>query len=761
MIFQRIRVSGVVHGVGYRPFVWRLAKELNLAGWVRNDAHGVEIEACGGQEALNQFVLRLRRDAPETARIDSVTARAAPVECLAEDFYILNSRGSRTATAIEGDTAVCRDCLAEVFDPANRRWRYAFANCARCGPRYTICRALPFARERTSLRPFAPCTKCEHEVRRPDDRHYQSEVNCCSKCGPQAALLDAHGVAVLDDPIAQALALLQQGKIVAIKGPGGFHLACDARNPAAVALLRERKQHDEKPFAVMLANATSASAFVQLGVGEPGLLGMPERPIILLKKRGNCDAALAGVTTGLGWLGVMLPCTALQYLLFHEAAGRPEGLAWLELPQELVLVMSGAARDGEPQLIGNDEALRQLVGIADAFLVHDRDIVAPCDDSVARSGPGGLQLVRRARGYTPRAIKLPRSGPPVLAVGGRFKNTVCVTRGDEAFVSQHIGDLDNAASCAFFEETIAHFLRFLEVKPALVAHDLDPAFHATRYAAGFARQRGVPAFAVQHHHAHVAAIQAEHQVDGPLVALALDGVGRGTDGGAWGGELLRVDGVRLERLGHLLPLQVAGELAAREPWRLAAAVLQQLGRGAERERRYGEQGRAASVAGLPGCAASCCAETSSLGCYVNAVAGLLGVRSAWAFDGQAAMLLEGMAEHHGDIVPLNDGWSIAKGCLNLFPLLAVLADEKNPERGAALFHATLVAALADWIAMVAPPDSTIVGSGACFLNLVLARGLRARLAERGLHLIEARRLPSNDGGLSLGQAWVAQQYLLG
>ncbi len=757
MIFQRIRVSGVVHGVGYRPFVWRLAKELKLAGWVRSDAHGVEIEACGEQQLIDQLIVRLQNDAPELARVDSVTARAAPVECLAEDFYILNSRGSRTVTVIERDTAICRDCLAEMFDPSNRRWRYAFANCACCGPRYTICRSLPWARERTSLKPFVPCTRCEYEIRRPDDRHYQSEVNCCSKCGPQVELLDAQGIAVFDDPIAQTLSLLQQGKIVAIKGPGGFHLACDARNPAAVALLRERKQGDENPFAVMLANATSAAAFVQLGVGEPGLLAMPERPVILLKKRGNCDTALPGVTTGLGWLGVMLPCTALQYLLFHEAAGRPEGLAWLDLPQELVLVMSSAAREGEPQLIGNDEAVQQLAGVADAFLLHDRDIVAPCDDSVARSGPGGLQLVRRARGYTPRPIKLPRSGPPILAVGGRFKNTVCVTRGDEAFVSQHIGDLDNAAACAFFDETIAHFLRFLEVKPALVAHDLDPAFHSTRYATGFAHQRGVPAFAVQHHHAHVAAVLAEHQIDSPLIALALDGMGLGTDGSAWGGELLRVDGVRLERLGSLRPLAVSGEPAAREPWRLAASVLQQLGRGAESERRFGEQ----AAGELPGGASASAAHTTSLAAYVNAAAALLGVGATLAFDGRAAMLLEGMAEHHGDTAPLDDGWSIADGRLDLLPLLAALADEKNAERGAALFHATLVAALAEWVAAVAPAGSSIVGSGACLLNLVLARGLRARLADRGLHLIEARRLPSNDGGLSLGQAWVAQQYLLG
>ncbi|MFZ4535871.1 carbamoyltransferase HypF [Propionivibrio sp.] len=760
IVCQRIRLSGVVQGVGFRPFVWRLAKELDLTGWVRKDSHGLEIEVCGAAEQVQNLIERLQEDAPALARIDSVTTQDTLVECIAEDFYILNSRGGRAPAMIGQDTAVCRDCLAEIFDPKNRRWRYALANCTSCGPRYTICRALPYARERTSLKPFPLCLKCQHEALRTDSRQHLNEVNCCPKCGPQLALLDAEGRPLHGDPIAQAVALLGQGKIVAIKGLGGFHLACDARNAATVAVLRERKQRDEKPLAVMLANASSASVFVHLGVGEPGLLAMPERPIILLKKRTSCDAALPGVTTGLGWLGVMLPCTPLHYLLFHEAAGRPQGLGWLDLPQKLALVMTDADPGGEPVVIDNGEALLRLSGIADAFLLHDREILTRCDDSVARSGPGGLQLVRRARGYTPRAIKMPRSGPPVLAVGGRFKNTVCVTRGDEAFVSQHIGDLDNAAACDFFEKTIAHLLKFLEIKPALVAHDFDHHFHSTRYAMDFAHHRGVPTLAVQHHHAHMASVMAEQQVDAPVIALALDGIGVGSDGSAWGGELLRIDGVRLGRLGHLVPIELVGDHALKEPWRLASAVLQQLGRGKEIKQRFAEQRSAASVEKILGRGGNF-PETSSLGCYINAAAGLLGVSSTMAFDGQAAKILEGMAEHYGDVLPLNNAWTIEEGCLNLWPLLAVLADEKNARRGAAVFHATLVAALADWVCSVAPSNSTIVGSGGCFLNLVLARGLRSRLGSHGLHLIEARHLPPNDGGLALGQAWIAQQYLLG
>ncbi|WP_294250935.1 carbamoyltransferase HypF [Propionivibrio sp.] len=759
-VCQRIRLSGVAQGVGFRPYIWRLAKELLLTGWVKKDAHGVEIEVCGAAEQVQSLIERLRVDAPVAARIDSVKALDGPLECVSDDFYILNNRGGRFPAMVGHDLAVCRDCLTEMFDPANRRWRYAFAGCSHCGPRYTITRALPFARERTSLKGHAPCAKCQSETRRKEGRHSKDEVICCPKCGPQLALLDADGQPLPGDPITQALALVKQGKIIAIKGMGGFHLACDARNAGAVAVLRERKQRDERPFAVMLANAASASTFVQLNLGEPGLLAMSERPIILLKKRPNCDSVLPGVTNGLSWLGVMIPSTPLQYLLFHEAAGRPQGLGWLDRPQKLALVMTGADSGGEPLVIGDKEALMRLSGVADAFLLHEREIVSRCDDSIARSGPGGLQLVRRGRGYTPQPIKLPRSGPPVLAVGGWFKNTVCVTRGDEAFVSQHIGDLDNAAACDFFDSTVSRLLKLLDIKPAFVAHDLDRSFHSTRYALDFALQKGVPSLAVQHHHAHTAAVLAEHRIDTPVIGLSLDGIGLGTDGRGWGGELLRVDGARMERIGHIAPIQLVGEHALRVPWRLAAAVLQQLGRGQEIEQRFPGQRGAAAVAKtlLRGVK---CPETSSLGCYINAAAGLLGVKPVMAFDGQASELLEGMADRYGDILPLNGAWTIQDGCLDLRELYAVLADEKVPERGAAIFHATLVAALADWICAVAPSGSTIVGSGGCFLNQVIARGLRSRLGSRGLSLIEARKLPPNDGGLSVGQAWVALKYLQG
>lgn len=758
-ICQRINVTGVVQGVGYRPFVWRLANELELAGWVRNTPAGVEIEACGVPPRVNELIERLGREAPPLARVDGVSARPVKErepDAPSDSFVIMESGGGKAAsTTIGHDTAVCRDCLSEMLDPASGRWRYAFTNCTHCGPRYTISRGVPYDRARTSLAPFPLCRSCRGEYGRPEDRRFHAEANCCPKCGPQLALLDEAGQPIAGDPVTETLKLLRRGAIVAIKGLGGFHLVCDADNAEAVANLRQRKAREEKPFAVMLANVASAAALVHIGIGEPALLESSERPIVLLKKRHFTDERLPGVAPGLSWLGVMLPYTPLQYLLFHEAAGCPKGTAWLTQPQSLRLVMTSANPGGEPLVIGNDEAMERLADIADAFLMHNRDIVVRCDDTVVRTAPSGFQFIRRARGYTPRAIKLPYAGPSVLAVGGWFKNTVCVTRGNEAFVSQHIGDLDNAATCGFLEDTVAHLIDVLQVNPERVAHDLHPDFESTRFAADFARTRGLPTIPVQHHHAHLVSVMAEHGLRQATLGLALDGVGLGSDSGAWGGELLRAGRADFLRIGSLAPLPLpGGDRAAREPWRMASAVLHRLGRAEEIESRFVEQAAAPMLGQMLDRGLNC-PQSSSLGRWFDAAAGLLGIKPVMAFEGQAAMLLEGLAERYGEMLPLDHGWTIKGGELDLLPLLAVLADEKNPSRGAAVFHATLAAALSEWVRGVAEEKASIVGAGGCFLNQVLVRGLRSRLNTHGLHLVEAQKLPPNDGGLSLGQAWVA------
>ena len=761
VVCQRIRINGVVQGVGFRPLVWRLAKELGLTGWVRNDAQGVELEVCGGHEKVDALLQRLHHDAPPMARIDAITSRFTESVSVSEDFFILDSRGGRSATMIGPDMTVCRDCLAEMFDPNGRRWRYALTNCGHCGPRYSICSGLPYDRARTSLKPFAMCRKCEAEYLRAHDRRLHAEGNCCPKCGPQLSLVDASGAAIGGDPIAQTLGLIRAGRIVAVKGPGGFHLFCDARNPAAVALMRERKRRQVKPFAVMFASASSVIPYVQLRVGEPGLLALSERPIILLNKRKGCDEKLPGVAPDLPWLGVVLPFSPIHYLLFHEAAGRPAGLDWLDSEQSLALLISSGNRSREPIAIDNEEAMERLSGLADAFLLNDRTVVTRCDDSIACSGPGGLQLIRRARGYAPKAVKLPQSGPPVLAVGGPVKNAVCVTRGGEAFLSQHIGELSNPAASAGFEATIRHLLKMLEVAPSLIAHDLRRDDYTTSLIETMAHQREIPLLAVQHHHAHVAAVLAEHHINEPTFGLALDGGELGTDGTLRGGELLKIDGARFERFGHLAPISLLGDDAeSREPWRLAAVMLQMLGRGQEIERRFAAQPDAARlIAELAGSGAG--RRSSSLGRLFDAASELLGFRQMQIYRDQAGLLMEGAAEGFGEAPALSAGWRIANGQLDLLPLFDYLADETNPARGAAVFYATTAAALTEWVCSVVPAGARIAAGGGCLQNQVFAGELRSRLSQRGLHLMEARRVPPSDGGLALGQAWVAQRYLLG
>jgi hydrogenase maturation protein HypF len=763
---RHVEVRGIVQGVGFRPFVWRLASELCLDGWVRNDGAGVTIEVEGAAAPVADFVRRLREDAPPRARVDRVLAAdPGPPAAGRRGFAIVETGGGRAATAIGPDSAVCNDCLAEMLDPADRRWRYAFVNCTNCGPRYTITRALPYDRAMTSMAGFMQCPACLAEYRSPADRRFHAEPNACPLCGPRLQWLDAHGASPDGvDPVAAALERIVRGEIVAIKGLGGFHLVCDARQPAAVARLRARKAREEKPFAVMVANVVSAAALARATDAEAGLLNSAERPIVLLRKAAGADALLPGAAPGLAWLGVMLPCTPLQVLMFHEAAGRPPGSAWLQQAQPLVLVMTSANPGGEPLVTGNDEALARLAGIADGFLVHDRDIVQRCDDSVLRAVSGdaarGFQFVRRARGYTPRAIRLAASGPPVLALGGWFKNTVCVTRGDEAFVSQHVGDLDNAPTCSALDEAVAHLLHILQVTPAVIAHDRHPDFYSTRLAARLAAQIGASLHAVQHHHAHIAALLAEHRVQHPVLGLAMDGVGLGDDGAAWGGELLRVDGASCTRLGRLRPLRLpGGDRAAREPWRMAAAALTLAGRGDTVATRFADEPAAAMVATLleRGLHSP---PTSSLGRWFDAAAGLLGVQRRMAFEGQAAMLLEGLAERHGAVCADPTLTKItADNALDLSALALRLADEPDAGRGAALFHATLVEALADWAARAAQVQglTTVACGGGCFLNALLAGGLRNALAARGLTMLEALAVPPNDGGLSLGQAWVALQ----
>lgn len=754
---HRIVVGGQVQGVGFRPYVFRLADELGLRGWVRNRGSGVEIELQGPAEALQRFAERLRGETPPLARVTAVEQGVIPALTAPAPFFIAPSRAERARSAIVPDAAVCDACLAELFDPASRRYLYPFINCVHCGPRFTIARALPFDRDATSMADFMPCPVCRREYQSPSDRRFHAQANCCPHCGPALSLYDAEGVdRTVPDVVAAAVAAIRAGCIVAVKGLGGFHLLCDARDGGAVERLRARKGREAKPFAVMAANPASLPPWAKCDEQARRLLQSPARPIVLLEKAYDCDAALVGVAPGIGHVGAMLPYTPLHYLLFHRAAGRPAGTAWLQQPHPLLLICTSANVGGEPLVIDNHEAFARLRSIADYFVTHDRVIQQRCDDSVIKPAAGLPLFIRRARGFVPQPIKLPRGGPTVLAFGGDLKNTLCMTRGDEAYVSQHNGDLDSAAACRALDAGLAAFMKMLDTAPAYVVHDRHPDFFSRRLARRFAAEQDVPCLAVQHHHAHIAAVMAEQGLSGTVLGVALDGLGWGDDGGLWGGELLRVEGAHYRRLGHLRNLALpGGDRAAREPWRMAASVLYALGRRDEIVRRFSAPGAGIVTEMLDKGLNT--PLTSSAGRCFDAAAGLLGVAARSRYEGEAAMRLESLAMRHGPVAPAGDGYTIGQdGVLDILPLLGRLADEQDAGYGAALFHAGLAAAVSEWVQYAAARETVrdVVLSGGCFINGILSRGVAVALRAAGLNVHMARQLPANDGGLSLGQAWV-------
>ena len=763
MIHAQIRVSGQVQGVGFRPFVYKLAQELGLAGWVRNDSEGVEIAVEGERPQVMRMIERLQSESPALARVEKVSHDLTQMTLGLHGFNITASKMGKVQTGIAPDIAICPDCLAELFDPADRRYRHPFINCIQCGPRYTLTARLPYDRANTSMAKFTQCPACQLEYDTPTTRRFHAQPNACPECGPRLSLFDAQWQPfATDDPIATTAECIKVGQVVAIKGIGGFHLVCDARNAATVARLRSEKQREEKPFAVMVLNTLSARHYAQFREQDAALLETGERPIVLLRQSYACEAELQGIAPGLSSVGLMLPYTPLHYLLFHELLGKPEGTDWLSQAAPLALVMTSANPGGEPLVKDDEEARESLSGLADAFLTHDRDILHRCDDSVMKWQGKAPTFVRRARGYTPRRIKLPFAGPSVLACGAWMKNTVCLTRGNEAFVSQHIGDLDHAGTRQMLDETVAYLSDILDVQPQAVAHELHPDFYSTQFAQAYAAQRNLPLIAVQHHHAHIAAICAEHRVTEPVLGLALDGMGLGNDGGAWGGELLQVDGANFQRLGHLAPLTLpGGDRAAREPWRMAAAALFDMNRTDEIVRRFPNQAGAAMVTDMLQRQLNCVA-TSSMGRWFDAAAGLLGVNEIQGYEGQAAMLLEGLAERHGKVAPLALGYiHTAHNDLDFRPLLATLADCKDAAYGAALFHATLAQGLCAWVQRAAGRSGInhVALGGGCFLNNILTQSLTESLTAHGLSVLTAQQLPPNDGAISLGQASIALQQI--
>lgn len=736
---RRFEVRGLVQGVGFRPQVFRLAKELGLQGFVHNAPEGVVIEVEGAR-AL-EFHDALIASLPPLARVDELSSQQ--LEPIGEQgFDIRQSRaGHITQASIPADAALCEDCLAELFDPTDRRYLHPFIACTNCGPRFSMARQLPYDRHTTSMDDFELCRECAAEYVDAASRRFHAEPICCHHCGPQ-----------LSASLADMALVLRGGGIVAFKGIGGFHLTCDAHNDLAVARLRDNKRRDGKPLAVMVPNLASAGRYAEMNSMEAELLQSPSSPIVLSPC--TSPVLLERVAPGLDSLGLMLPYTAVHYLLFYHMLGRPAGHDWLQTPHKLALVMTSANLSGDPLLSDNAEAETALLNVADHVLAHNRVIVNRIDDSVFRVAERQVQAVRRARGFVPQPIAVARDGAEVLALGAHLKNTTTLLRGEQAWLSAHIGDLETPATLAHQRQSVERLLDFLEGRPQAIACDLHPDYASTRLAENLAQRLGLPLFRVQHHHAHVAAVLAEHGHTGPALGVALDGHGLGADGTAWGGELLLLQNSEFERLGHWLPLPVpGGDKAAREPWRMAAGALALLDRGDEIDKRFNREPLAAPLQAL--LSQGEFSYTSAAGRWFDAAAGLLGICHRARYEGEAPMLLESLVKH---CRTLPDGFDLKDGVLDFRPLLSALLDIDDPQLGAELVHGTFLDGLAAWVIAAARQSGvkTVALSGGCFLNGHLFVQLPDRLRDAGLTVLLPRQVPPNDGGLSLGQAWVAR-----
>jgi len=744
-----VTIQGIVQGVGFRPFVYRLAVNAGLTGWVRNTPSGVFLEVQGAEDQLNSFLEDLREKTPPLAVITSIETEEVPTADESA-FIILKSGGGENSIQLAPDGDVCPDCLRELFDPSDRRYHYPFINCTNCGPRYTIITGVPYDRPFTTMASFPLCPQCRAEYENPLDRRFHAQPVACPVCGPRLELLDAEGRAVAGEPLETAICLLRKGKILAIKGLGGYHLAVDACNAEAVRELRARKKRDEKPFAIMSATMAEVAGYAHFDQTEQLLLEGVEKPIVLLRKRpGNGIAPL--VAPANGYFGVMLPSTPLHHLLLKGTFQ--------------ALVMTSGNLSDEPIAYRDEDARERLREIADFYLVHDRGIHTRTDDSVIRVFQGNPIFLRRSRGYVPRAIVLPSTQKSVLAVGAELKGTVCLTRTDQAFLSQHIGDLRNDAVLRSLEETVAHLEQILAIRPELVAHDLHPDYLSTVYAQGLA---DLPRIPVQHHHAHLASCMAENRLEGETIGVIFDGTGYGSDGTIWGGEFL-VGGYRsFRRWGHFRQVPMpGGDAAVREPYRMAFAYLHAaFGDGlydlplpfldeipAEHRKLFLSMVEKGINSPL----------TSSCGRLFDAVAALVGARNRVSYEGQAAIELEALAEESETclVYPFDLHREGEVTTIDFGPMIQALVRERTEGRERAAlaraFHNTLAAASAAVCDRIRKETGLerVVLSGGVFQNKLLTEGVHSLLTAQGFQVYLQRLAPPNDGGLALGQAIIA------
>ncbi len=749
MLRRRLTINGIVQGVGFRPFIYSLARDIGLVGSVYNTSDGVKVEIQGAPAQLTAFDERLRSEAPPLSTIISVETEDVSVRNDTSFVIVASHDNASVSTLISPDVALCHDCKTELFDSKNRRYLYPFINCTNCGPRYTIIENIPYDRPFTSMKHFPLCEPCAAEYKNPEDRRFHAQPNACPQCGPRVWLTNSEGEQIdSSDPISKTIELLNVGQVLAIKGLGGFHLAVDATNTEAISRLRHAKGRDEKPLALMVRDIDAALELVEMNKDEKTTLLSIQAPIVLCSSKANTKIA-SNIAPGNDRLGLMLPYTPLHHLLLSKTLD--------------ILIMTSANFTEEPICIDNNEALDRLSGIADFFLMHDRDIYLRSDDSVVMEMSGKIRPIRRSRGYAPRPIFLREKGPSVLAVGGELKNVIGLSKDDKVFLSQHIGDLENLEAFEFFQMTIAHIQRIFEINPELIVHDLHPEYLSTKWA----RDQNIPLLGVQHHHAHLASCMIENSLDEPVIGIIMDGTGYGTDGTIWGGEFLVGNANSFERKGHFEPMPLpGGEAAIKSPWRIGLSYLHQVfGNSFQSVPALKDRDIQPIIQMLEANINS--PMTSSCGRLFDAVAALSGGRQEIRYEAQAA--IEFMQAANNTLGKDNSVFDIrGENDIQVIQMSSIMAElvsrihsGKTLTHLSQWFHGSLVETFSHITNIIrsATGLDKVVLSGGVFQNRLLFESLVQKLEEEKYQVYTHREVPTNDGGIALGQVFIGQNYL--